>query len=281
MMKLWVLLPIFTEVVLAISADEVYKQHLDLYKRGHLANRHSTHGRRLNRLPLDTPKALKRRAARCGVKTTSSSTTSTTTSSTKEPTHVLAPSTPAPPVETTSTTNEPALPPTTYTPVLSTKTEPPPATTSGSDDGGGSTPSSDIQAYLDGHNGVRAKHGAAALTWSDKLAAAAQKWAEHCVFEHSGGSLGPYGENLAAGSGDYSIASGIKSWADEEPQYHPSNPEASHYTQMVWKSTKQVGCAVASCDLSVFTPNFWPAKFYVCEYYPAGNVIGEFDQNVQ
>lgn len=195
-MKLWVLVPIFTEVVLAISAGEVYKQHLDLLKRGHLANRHSTHGRRVNRLPLDTPKALRRRAARCGVKTTSLSTSSTTTSSTKEPTHVLAPSTPAPPVETTSPTSEPASPPTTYTPAHSTK--PPPATTSGGDNGGGSTPSSDIQAYLDGHNNVRAKHGAAALTWSDKLAAAAQKWADHCVFEHSGGSLGPYGENLVS-----------------------------------------------------------------------------------
>ena len=59
-----------------------------------------------------------------------------------------------------------------------------------------STSPSDINAYLSAHNTVRAKHGAAALTWSDDLAAAAQKWASGCVFKHSGGSLGPYGGKI-------------------------------------------------------------------------------------
>ena len=31
-------------------------------------------------------------------------------------------------------------------------------------------------------------------------------------------------------------------------QYDPSNPVASHFTQMVWKSTTQLGCAVQSCN---------------------------------
>jgi hypothetical protein len=51
----------------------------------------------------------------------------------------------------------------------------------------------DISAFLDGHNTVRAQHGAAPLTWNTDLANAALKWANGCVFEHSGGSLGPYG----------------------------------------------------------------------------------------
>lgn len=78
------------------------------------------------------------------------------------------------------------------------------------------TSSSDISAYLSAHNTVRAQHGASPLTWSDSLAAAAKTWTEKCVFQHSGGSLGPYGENLAAGSGDYSIANAVKAWTDEE-----------------------------------------------------------------
>ncbi|KAG6813083.1 hypothetical protein H0H92_014142 [Tricholoma furcatifolium] len=138
------------------------------------------------------------------------------------------------------------------------------------------TSSSDINAYLTAHNTVRAEHGAAPLTWSDDLASKAQSWANNCVFEHSGGSLGPYGENLAAGTGSsYDIQAAIQSWTDEVSEYDPSNPVASHFTQVVWKSTTQVGCAVQSCS-GIFPASYGLAKFYVCEYSPQGNIIGEF-----
>lgn len=58
---------------------------------------------------------------------------------------------------------------------------------------GGGTSDGDIQAYLSAHNSVRAQHGAAALSWSDDLASKAQQWANGCKFQHSGGSLGPFG----------------------------------------------------------------------------------------
>lgn len=93
---------------------------------------------------------------------------------------------------------------------------PPPAPVQAS----GGTSAADKEAYLSGHNKLRATHGASPLTWSDELAAAAQKWANNCVFKHSGGTLGPFGENLAAGSGDFSIQDGIKAWADEEREWH-------------------------------------------------------------
>jgi uncharacterized protein YkwD len=56
-----------------------------------------------------------------------------------------------------------------------------------------STSASDVYQYLSAHNTVREKHGAANLTWNDTLADAGQQWANGCKFEHSGGSLGPYG----------------------------------------------------------------------------------------
>ncbi|KAK0208572.1 CAP domain-containing protein [Desarmillaria ectypa] len=144
-----------------------------------------------------------------------------------------------------------------------------------------STPGGDISAYLDAHNTVRAQHGAAGLTWSDELAGKAQQWANGCVFEHSGGSLGKFGENLASGTGSgYTISSAIKSWTDEASNYDPNNPVASHFTQVVWKATNQVGCAVQSCD-GIFDASFGKASYYVCEYSPAGNVIGQFSENIQ
>jgi len=143
------------------------------------------------------------------------------------------------------------------------------------------TSTSDIDQYLSGHNTVREQHGAVDLTWNDTLASAAQQWANGCKFEHSGGSLGPYGENLAAGTGsDFDIAAAIKLWTDEVSEYDPSNPQPSHFTQVVWKATTQVGCAVQSCD-GIFDPSYGKANYYVCEYSPPGNVIGEFGDNVQ
>lgn len=49
---------------------------------------------------------------------------------------------------------------------------------------------------LDAHNSVRATHGAPDFTYNDTLASAADKWAHVCEWEHSGGKVGPYGENL-------------------------------------------------------------------------------------
>jgi hypothetical protein len=95
------------------------------------------------------------------------------------------------------------------------------------------TSAADEQAYLDAHNSVRAQHGAVPLTWNDDAAAKAQQWANGCVFQHSGGTLGPYGggfgrcnplvvsefiwppENLAAGTGDFTIPDAVGAWTDE------------------------------------------------------------------
>ena len=73
----------------------------------------------------------------------------------------------------------------------------------------------EAQAYLDAHNAVRAKHGATSLSWSVDLQAAAQRWANGCKLAHSGGSLGPFGENLGAGTGDFPIETVVDLWAED------------------------------------------------------------------
>ncbi|KAG8702748.1 hypothetical protein FRC09_004566 [Ceratobasidium sp. 395] len=127
-------------------------------------------------------------------------------------------------------------------------------------------------AYLDAHNSFRAQHGARALVWSPALATKAQNWANACVFKH-----GSVGENLAAGTGNYGAVDAVKGWTDEIKDYDPRNPKPSHFTQVVWKSSTQLGCAVKQCPPgSIFPAKFGVAYYHVCEYAPPGNVIGQF-----
>jgi len=137
----------------------------------------------------------------------------------------------------------------------------------------------DPAAWLDAHNRYRARHCAAALTWSPKLAEVAQRWANAlrdrgCQFGHSGGN---YGENLAAGTkGTLDPASVVKMWYDEISQYRfPDggfSMETGHFTQVVWRGTKQVGCARSQCK---------GMDIYVCEYDPPGNWEGQYRDNVR
>ncbi len=57
-------------------------------------------------------------------------------------------------------------------------------------------------------------------------------------------------------------------------QYNPLEPKFSHFTQVIWQSTTEVGCAVAHCD-GIFGREQGPATLYVCLYNPPGNVVGE------
>src|ERR1700722_1075640 len=62
---------------------------------------------------------------------------------------------------------------------------------------------------LAAHNDVRATYGSPALNWSQSLATAAETCANQCVFENTGGSLGPYGENIAAGTGAFTAEAAV------------------------------------------------------------------------
>lgn len=132
---------------------------------------------------------------------------------------------------------------------------------------------------LNAHNQYRAEVGVPPLTWSDTLASHAQEWADYLAslgsLQHSQDT--GEGENLWMGaSGNFSYAQMIESFGNEK-QYFIGGvfPDVSstgqwqdvgHYTQVVWKDTTEVGCAIASANGN---------DFLVCRYSPPGNFLGQ------
>lgn len=133
------------------------------------------------------------------------------------------------------------------------------------------TQSALVASALNSTNHFRAQHGAIALTWNKSLANAASSWASKCQWRHSGD---PTGENLALGYPE--MASAVDAWGNERDLYDFSLPtgfseETAHFTQLVWKDTTSVGCAAVDCS----GKNSLKGYLVVCEYWPAGNVVGQ------
>ncbi|GEQ71357.1 hypothetical protein JCM33374_g5040 [Metschnikowia sp. JCM 33374] len=195
---------------------------------------------------------------------------SATSSFTESASVVIPPSSEVPTTPTTPATVTPTTPATVTPTTSSTTTTSVPEPTS--------TLNAFESAILNEHNIKRALHGVNSLTWDSTLAQFAANYAansfscDNVQLIHSGG---PYGENLAAGY--VGGAAPVDAWYDEIRDYDFSNPGFSeatgHFTQVVWASTTKVGCAQVTCN------NAWQ-QYTICEYSPAGNVIGYFAENV-
>lgn len=135
---------------------------------------------------------------------------------------------------------------------------------------------------LAAHNEERRRVGVPDLRWSQKLAAEAQAYARklakrqalvHATRDERGGA----GENLWAGNaGFYSAEEMVESMVAEKPDFRPGTfPDVSrtgqwrdvgHYTQLIWRETEELGCAVAPGG---------GHDWLVCRYWPAGNTFGK------
>ncbi|KAJ8764729.1 hypothetical protein K2173_009114 [Erythroxylum novogranatense] len=127
--------------------------------------------------------------------------------------------------------------------------------------------------YLNAHNVARAQVGVASITWNSTVADYALNYAKtriaNCSLTHSGG---PYGENLAKGSGSFSGTAVVNLWVAEKSCYDYNSSscvggQCLHYTQVVWRNSIQVGCARVQCS------NTW--WFVICNYNPPGNYVGQ------
>lgn len=131
---------------------------------------------------------------------------------------------------------------------------------------------------LDLHNNRRSLHqNTGPLEWNATVAASVQEYAN--MYTCDGGLVhsqnSNYGENLAVGHDNKDT---IEAWYDREIcSYSYSNPVYGHntgyFTQMVWKATTHVGCARINCGGNT-------GQFTICQYYPPGNMKGEFIENV-
>jgi len=137
---------------------------------------------------------------------------------------------------------------------------------------------------LGAHNRARAEFGVPALAWNDELAASAMAHAQYMaqtgIYGHdqTPGRRKKSGENLWRGQrGVFSYDVMIGVMIDEAKIFRagvfPDNSrtgewsDVAHYTQIIWPTTTEVGCALASSATT---------DYFVCRYAPTGNKDGTY-----
>ena len=129
------------------------------------------------------------------------------------------------------------------------------------------------QEMLALHNAVRATVRLPPLQWSEMLAGYSQKWANVLLAQNlsSHNPNSPYGENIFITGSGATPSLVMKQWASEILYYsyitNSCSNDCGHYTQLVWRDTRKVGCAVARNERR---------EIWVCSYDPPGNYRGEW-----
>jgi len=140
----------------------------------------------------------------------------------------------------------------------------------------------DVDVWVTAVNAKRADHGACPLTWAQPLGDGIKEWVDgltslvHADSYHIPPPGGPCGENLAWASNGITSEQAVDMWYNEvndcaNPLPGCQDPQpgkmTGHFTAMVWKGAKTMGCAIsadgnyAGCrwkagdSLSADTPN--------------------------
>jgi len=137
-----------------------------------------------------------------------------------------------------------------------------------------------VGAMLQQQNAYRIALQLPPMEWSRALAADALSWARHLAEidkgEHDQEIIGKEGENLWWGTANaFAFGDMVAAWGNEKRLFRPgAYPDCKvnhaavvgHYTQMVWRNTRSVGCALVGNGRH---------DYLVCRYSPPGNVIGQ------
>jgi hypothetical protein len=150
-----------------------------------------------------------------------------------------------------------------------------------------------INAFVDAHNQARSgpltpppSPALPPVSWDAILADSVYGYAIQCqgsmgLLSHNAnrstdyqalGGSGYVGENIYGTSGTASPAGAVMLWMSEASSYDYSTNNltaAGHYTQVVWRDSVRIGCAIVDC----------PALTYhntvICDYAPGGNITGQ------
>ncbi len=135
---------------------------------------------------------------------------------------------------------------------------------------------------LNAHNIYREKHHVPPVTLNSEICLLAQKHAnimalnEDFLHSHNSYKGEELAENLFMFTGNkISGENMVETWYNEGKDYDYNGDfqkGSGHFTQIVWKDTKEVGFAYAQSKNGIY--------YAVGHYYPPGNFIGEFSNNV-
>ena len=143
-----------------------------------------------------------------------------------------------------------------------------------------------INEALESHNRYRKRHNSEPLKLNKDLCEIAQEYAKKLAesnnFIHSGNKYNdkPLGENIFM-SNHYPISGKFTTdnWYNEIKNYNFDDPGfkegIGHFTQLVWKSTSEVGFGIEIC-----TDGFY---YVVANFFPPGNINSPqyFQDNVE
>ena len=155
------------------------------------------------------------------------------------------------------------------------------------------TSATDEASYTDEHNERRALHCATpALVRDAELEAAAQAFVDTCPTEHAArASRHGAGENMYwrggahIGSAADNLARAVESWYDEVRTYNFATGRSDtggvvgHFTQVVWRGTQRLGCAVNLRCRNKFGDAI-NNSVVVCRYQSPGNYAGQYLDHV-
>ena len=134
---------------------------------------------------------------------------------------------------------------------------------------------------LSRHNTYRKQHQVDDLVRNSAIEEIAQAYSEtlaaSTVFQHSLNKFNgfPLGENIYRNFGiSVDGNDAVDTWYDQINMYDFKNQGFStntgHFTQLVWKGSKNLGCGIACGS----------ACIVICNYFPPGNLFDEFESNV-
>ena len=150
-----------------------------------------------------------------------------------------------------------------------------------------------ISDIVDSHNKYRAGEGAnnmELMIYDEALAQLAATWTAHCVWRHPHpddtdyAAFKNYGQNLFLTSAkNINVSAPIKAWFIEKAYYDydtlgcVAGKMCGHYTQVVWATSRKVGCAHHRCTPMKAADNSvkGDASIFACQYSPPGNYRGQ------